>query len=105
LRNFDSRCDFITTGVLVDEQKISLPAALQAQSALRSSAGLGPELFPIPEFVGMISDEIEQLRKKGKSDEDIAAIIRSNSPIEITAKQISQHYAPPEARNAFKGGE
>jgi hypothetical protein len=72
LRSFDLRCDFIRTGVLVDEQKISLPAALQAQSALRSSAGLGPELFPIPEFVGMIS---------------------------------SQHYAPPEARNAFKGGE
>ena len=88
----------------MDEQKISLPAALQAQTALRSSAGLGPELFPIPEFVAMISDEIEQLRKQGKSDEEIATIIRSNSPIEISAQDISQHYAPPEARNAFKEG-
>ena len=88
-----------------ESPKITLQAALQAQNALRSSAGLEPELFPIPEFVGMISDEIEQLRNQGKSDEEIAAIIRSSSPIEITAHDISQHYAPPEARNLFKGGE
>ncbi len=81
-----------------EKGKIPLQAALQAQHALRDSAGLGPELFPVPEFVGMISDEIEQLRKQGKSDDEIASIIRSSSPIEITAQEISQHYAPPEAR-------
>ena len=58
--------------------------ALRAQKALRQQAGLGPELFPIEAFVGMISDEIETLRSKGHSDEDIARTISSNSKIEIT---------------------
>jgi len=84
------------------ESKISLEAALAAQSALRKNAGLEPETFTMPDFVGMISDEIEQLRRMGRSDDEIAEIVSSNSPIRITGWDISQHYAPPEARNFFK---
>ncbi len=40
--------------------------ALRAQKALREAAGLGPEMFPVEAFVGMISDEIEQLRSQGR---------------------------------------
>lgn len=72
--------------------------ALKAQRALRESAGLEEETFPLEAFVGMVSDEIESLRKRGKSDEEIAAIIRSNSAIEVTADQIREHYATPEQR-------
>ncbi len=79
--------------------KVTLQDALQAQSALRESAGLGPETFHIAQFVGMVSDEIEQLRKQGRSDDEIAAVINANSAIRITGTAISQHYAPPEARN------
>lgn len=74
--------------------------AIQAQSALRSLAGLGPEQFPIQAFVGMISDEIEQLRKLGHSDDEIAAVIRNNSKIDITALEIGENYASPEQRHA-----
>ncbi len=84
------------------DERISLEAALKAQGALRADAGLEPETFPVADFVGMISDEIEQLRKKGRSDEQIAAIIRQNAPIEISAAAVTQHYAPPEARNFWK---
>jgi hypothetical protein len=38
--------------------------ALKAQRSLRDAAGLEPEQFPIRAFVGMISDEIESLRKR-----------------------------------------
>lgn len=55
-------------------------------------------MFPIQAFVGMISDEIEQLRKLGRTDEDIAGIISSNSDIGITAAEIGENYAPPEER-------
>ncbi len=72
--------------------------ALQAQKALREAAGLGPEMFPIQAFVGMISDEIEELRKQGKTDDEIASMITSNSNIEITASEIGENYAPPEER-------
>jgi hypothetical protein len=77
-----------------------LDEALRAQKALRAMAGLKPEQFPVPAFVGMISDEIEQLRNQGRSDADIAEAIRANSQIEITAEDISENYAPPEARYA-----
>ena len=56
----------------------TLDEALKAQTALRAQAGLGPEMFPLEAFVGMISDEIESLRKCGKSDDEIAAVSRSS---------------------------
>jgi hypothetical protein len=76
-----------------------LQEALQAQQALREAAGLAPETFPVQAFVGMISDEIEALRQRGRSDDDIARLIASNSSIEITPADIAAHYAPPEQRH------
>ncbi len=73
--------------------------ALRAQQALRQAAGLEPEQFPIEAFVGMISDEIEELRKLGKSDEEIAGLIRASSRIQITAAEIAENYASPELRH------
>jgi len=73
--------------------------AIKAQKALRAVAGLGPEQFPIQAFVGMISDEVDLLRKRGKTDEEIAAVIQQNSAIEITAQQIAENYASPGERN------
>ena len=72
--------------------------AIKAQKALRSAAGLGPEQFPIQAFVGMISDEIESLRKRGNTDSEIAEMIEQNSAIEITPEQIAENYASPEER-------
>lgn len=73
--------------------------ALKAQKYLREAAGLGPEQFPIQAFVGMISDEIESLRGRGKTDEEIATMIRKNSAIEISAAEIAENYASPEQRH------
>ncbi len=73
--------------------------ALRAQSALREAAGLGPEMFPIEAFVGMISDEIDTLRSQGKTDSEIAELITENSSIRITADEISANYASPEERH------
>lgn len=74
--------------------------AVAAQKALRVWGGLAPETFPIQAFVGMISDEIEQLRKQGHSDQEIAHVITTNSRIEITAAEISENYASPEQRRS-----
>ena len=81
------------------EKMYPLEEALKAQKSLREAAGLPPEQFPIQAFVGMISDEIESLRERGKSDAEIAAIIRSHSAIEITAQEIAENYASPEERH------
>ena len=77
----------------------SLEQAVKAQKALRDAAGLGPEMFPIQAFVGIIGDEIEKLRSQGKTDHEIAALIASNSSIEITASEIAENYASPEDRH------
>ena len=76
-----------------------LEQALMAQKALREAAGLGPELFPVQTFVGMISDEIEQLRSQGKTDAQIAAMVEAHSSIRISAAEIAEHYASPEQRH------
>ncbi|MBB5342547.1 hypothetical protein [Tunturibacter empetritectus] len=73
--------------------------AIRAQSALRKLAELGPEMFPIQSFVGMISDEIETLRNRGHTDQEIAETITSNSKIDIKASDIAAHYASPEDRH------
>lgn len=79
-------------------KRYSVEEAVKAQKALRAAAGLGPEQFPIQAFVGMISDEIESLRKGGKSDDEIAVLVRENSAIEISAAEITENYASPAER-------
>lgn len=80
------------------ENTFPIEEAIRAQKALRELAGLGPEMFPVQAFVGMISDEVEILRKQGHSDEQIAQTIKANSKIAITAADIAANYASPEER-------
>ena len=76
----------------------SIEEAVRAQRALREAAGMGEEFFPIQAFVGMISDEVQVLRKQGKSDAEIAELIEANSNIKIKADDIAENYATPEER-------
>ena len=72
--------------------------AADAQTALRQALGLPPEQFPVEAFVGMVSDEIEQLRARGDSDETIAALIGKVTGVTLSADTIALFYASPEAR-------
>ncbi len=81
------------------ERMYPVEEAIRAQKALRELAGLGPEMFPVQAFVGMISDEVETLRKRGHSDEEIAQVISTHSRIAITADEIAANYASPEQRH------
>ena len=38
----------------------------------------------------------KSLRERGRTDTEIASLIRQNSAIGITAAEIAKHYAPPE---------
>lgn len=74
-------------------------AILSRKRCARSRlAGLEPEMFPVEAFVGMISDEIEALRLRGYSDQQIAQTITRHSAISITADEITAHYASPQQR-------
>lgn len=82
------------------EKTYPIEEALRAQNALRKMAGLEKEQFPVEAFVGMISDEIEILRRQGYTDQLIADAISKNSSIVITPEEIARNYATPEERHA-----
>lgn len=76
----------------------TLEQAMKAQQALRVTAGLPAEEFPVEAFVGMISDEIEALREAGKSDDEIAGLINKAAGTELSATDVVENYAPAEQR-------
>ena len=88
----------LVIGEDVPMKTFSLEQSMKALAALRNEAGLPDERFPIQAFVGMISDEIEKLRAKGKTDEQISELVRSSSGAEVSSEEIAEHYATPEQR-------
>jgi hypothetical protein len=72
--------------------------AAEAQTALREALGLAPERFPVQAFIGMISDEIEQLRAKGQDDAAIAKLVSAVTGKMIDPAIITANYATPEQR-------
>ena len=83
-------------------ETFTLEESIRAQRAMRARLGLGEETFPVPAFVGMVSDEIEKLRSAGHSDGEIAAIVREATGKTIRAEEISEHYATPEERQSVR---
>ena len=67
-------------------------------TALRTALGKPPEHFTQAQFVGMISDEIEQLRAQGWSDAEIASLVAESTESVMDAEAIAAHFAPPELR-------
>jgi hypothetical protein len=76
----------------------TIEQAIGAQRALRAALGLGDEIFPLPAFVGMISDEIEQMREAGHSDAGVIRIIADATGRTITGDDLARYYAPPDRR-------
>lgn len=64
-----------TTSGVQSAQTFTTDEAMRAQQALRAAMGLGPETMTPQALVGMLADEIDQLRKLGKSDADLARLL------------------------------
>jgi len=88
---------------MTDQPTFNIEEAIAAQRGLRQALGLGDERFEVPEFVQMISDEIEQLKAEGRSSEDIVGLIADATGQRLDPADIDRHYLPPEARHG--GGE
>ena len=85
---------------MTDEtETFTLAEALAAQREMRAALGLAEERFPLPAFIGMVSDEIEQLRVNGKSDAEIAALISEATGRAVGAEDVAQYYATERERH------
>ena len=82
--------------------EFTIDESIRAQKAMRAELDMPEETFPVPAFVGMVSDEIEKLRAAGRSDADIAAIVKKATGKDLPPEAIEQHYATPEEREALK---
>ena len=82
--------------------EFTLDESIRAQKAMRDELDMPEEKFPVPAFVGMVSDEIEKLRAAGRSDADIAAIVKKATGKDISPDAIAEHYASPKEREALK---
>lgn len=81
-----------------DDVVFTVDQVAACSTALRTALGLPPEHFSIGRFVGMISDEIGQLRREGWSDVEITALVTESIGSEIAPEDIAAHYAAPELR-------
>ena len=82
--------------------EFTIDESIRAQKAMRAELDMPEETFPIPAFVGMVSDEIDKLRAAGRSDADIAAIVEKATGKALPPDAIAQHYATPDERAALK---
>ena len=71
----DSEAPRATRGDAERAQSFTTDDALRAQQALRAAMGLGPETMTTEALAGMLADEIDQLRKLGRSDVEIATLL------------------------------
>jgi hypothetical protein len=83
---------------MTKERTFTIGQLVAVQKMLRETLQLPPEEFPLPAFIGMISDEIEQLRSRGMSDEEIAGVISQTTGVSVRSDAIRIYYAPPIAR-------
>ena len=74
-----------------------LEQALKARAVLRSAAGSEEEQFDDEQLVGMLSDEIRALRNTGSSDEQIAALLKSDASITVSPETITKYYVDTSA--------
>ena len=70
----------------------------EASATLRAALDLPPERLGVAQLVAMLSGEIELLRAAGFGDERVASMLHEAIGAEVTAEEISQHYAPPGRR-------
>ncbi len=80
------------------ELSFTADEAVRVQKALREALGDGPELFPVRDFVAMVSDEIERLRANGYGDEAISAVIRQETGKTVEPVAIREYYVSAERR-------
>ena len=65
--------------------------SVRAQAALRAAMGIGPEALALPAFLATLAIEIEQLRRIGKSDGEVAGLVGQAVGRPVAAEALTRH--------------
>lgn len=74
------------------EMTFTLAEVLNAQKALREATGAEEEPLELIDVAGIASDEIELLQEKGKSWDDMAAMVQQATGKTVTGKELEEAY-------------
>ena len=83
---------------MTDQLTLAARSSTWCRQLLRQVLGLGEERFEVSEFVQMISDEIEQMRDAGKTNDDIAAVVAEATGHRMDPADLDRHYVAAEHR-------
>ena len=72
--------------------EFTLEQGLKARALLRAKGNMPTESFDEKQLIGMISDEIRELRTIGVSDEEIARTLQQDAGLPLDSSAISEHY-------------
>ncbi len=84
-----------------EDASFTAEQAAAANRSLRAALGLRPQEFTTQQFVGMISEEIEQLREAGKTDDDIAQLLEKEVGVFISSDSIRRFYSDETERVGY----
>lgn len=76
----------------------SIDDVVLAQNEMRHMLCLPDPQFSMPTFIGMLSDEIEQMRRAGHTDELVAETIRRATGQHVEAGDVGRYYLSIEER-------
>ena len=82
------------------KQTFTMAEAAAAQQALRDVMSLGPERLSTDALIGMLGDEIDQLRRLGESDADIARVVTDAIGRPFATAALTRSAAQPPAGGA-----
>ncbi len=78
---------------MADQTTFTLAEVLNAQQALRDTAGAKEEAMDLTDLVGIAAEEVDLLQEQGKSWDEIAAVIQSTTGKTVTGSDVEKAYA------------
>jgi hypothetical protein len=75
------------------------------QKALREASGAEEEMFDLAEVIGMVSDEIDMLKDQGRSEAEIAGLIKQATGKPVTTDDVKKYYVPADERDLWDEDE
>jgi hypothetical protein len=76
----------------------SVDDVVLAQNEMRYIFGFPEQRFSFSTFIGMLSDEIEQMRRAGYTDETVAQTVSRAKGQSVEASDVQRYYLSVEER-------